>query len=133
MRPLSDTELDRFLSEDHTVGRGRAAESAAATWLAARGYQILATNYATPAGEIDVIARDRDTLCFLEVKARLDNRCGPAIAAVTRRKQLRLARAAVLYLAKTDWPGPCRFDVLGMEPAQTGWAFTLIRDAFQAP
>ncbi len=133
MRPLSDTELDRFLSADHTVGRGRAAESAAGDWLATRGYEILATNYLTPAGEIDLIARDGDTLCFLEVKARLDRRCGPAIAAVTRRKQLRLARAAILYLAKTDWPGPCRFDVLGMEPAERGWEFTLIRDAFQVP
>ncbi len=120
-----------FRDATHARARGQAAEDAAAAWLQTAGYHILERNHATKAGEIDLIAADADTLCFLEIKARATPTCGPAVAAVTPRKQRRLARAAALYLAAHPWPGPCRFDVLGLDPGELGWEYTLLKDAFQ--
>ena len=116
----------------HNRGRGSAAEKAALRWLRRQGYRPLARNVVTRAGEIDLVAAEAETLCFIEIKARSGGRYGPAIAAVDRRKQRRLARAAALFLTRRPHSGPCRFDVLGIDAAGDGWRFTLIRDAFQA-
>jgi putative endonuclease len=126
-----------FRSHPDTVGRGREGEAAATAWLRRQGYRIVARNYRTPAGEIDVVAIDPhtpagETLCVVEIKARLDTRYGRAIEAVGARKQARLVRAARYYLAREAWTGPCRFDVLGLEAEDGEWRFDLVQDAFQA-
>jgi len=115
-----------------THARGRAAEQAAAAWLATQGYQILERNVVNYAGEIDLVARDsRGVLCFIEVKARATATFGPAIAGVGPAKQRRLSRAAALHLALRGLHDtPCRFDVLGLDWTDTGWRYTLVRDAF---
>ena len=125
--------VENFSRQPHTRGRGRVGEDDAVAWLEGQGYEIVERNANTKAGEIDVVARDGDTLCFIEVKARLTDQYGPAIAGVTRAKQRRLARAASLYLALKDVDDvPCRFDVLGLDAGPDGgWQYTLIRDAFQ--
>ena len=116
----------------HNRAAGTAAEQAAATWLHRQGYDILLRNYRTKPGEIDLIATEAGTLCFLEIKARTGRGFGPAVGAVDLRKQHRIARAASVYLAQSGWTGPCRFDVLGLERRPNGaWTFDLIRDAFQ--
>jgi putative endonuclease len=107
-------------------------EDDAVAWLAGQGYAVVERNAVTAAGEIDLVARDGDSLCFVEIKARGAAGFGPAIAAVGPRKQRRLARAAALWLASHPHDGPCRFDVLGLDAAPDGWRFTLIRDAFPA-
>lgn len=124
---------DPFARQPHNRGKGRSAEDQAAEWLSDNGYQVVARNVTTDAGEIDVVARDGDTLCFIEVKARAGPLYGLAIAAVDRRKQRRLARAASLYLVlnPAERARPCRFDVLGLDQAENGWEFTLVRDAFR--
>ena len=123
-----------FAPTSHTRARGNQAEHTAVRWLKNQGFRILERNHRNRAGEIDVIALDGETLCFIEVKARAGSTAGPAIEAVHLRKQMRLARAASVYLASSGWEGPCRFDVLGLDRAgddQTGtWTFTLIEDAF---
>jgi putative endonuclease len=115
-----------------THARGRAAEQAAAAWLAAQGYQILERNVVNHAGEIDLVARDGGgVLCFIEVKARATATFGPAIAAVGTAKRRRLSRAAALHLAIRGLHlTPCRFDVLGLDWTGTAWRYTLVRDAF---
>lgn len=124
---------DRFADEPHNRGRGRAAEVAAVKWLASKGYEILRRNVVTLAGEIDVIADDQGTLCFIEVKARTSDLYGPAIAAVDRRKQRRLVRCAALYLAEARvGEVAIRFDVLGLEAKGRDWRFTLVQNAFEA-
>ena len=70
---------------------GKAGESIAARQLIKEGYRILEQNYRTAAGEIDIIARDGDTLVFIEVKARTSNRYGSAKHAVTFKKQKKIA------------------------------------------
>ncbi|MDX1383688.1 MAG: YraN family protein [Thermoanaerobaculia bacterium] len=118
-----------------TRSRGRAGEDEAVRHLESLGYRVLARNQVTRAGEIDIVAAEGDTLCFVEVKARRSSRHGPAVAAVGPAKQRRLARAAALYLAAL---GPSagrvevRFDVLGLELDGTVWRHHLVRDAFAA-
>jgi putative endonuclease len=125
------TALADFGAQPHTVGRGRVAEDAAAAWLQAQGYRIVERNHRNAAGELDLVAEDGDTLCFVEVKARTETRFGPALAAVGPRKRRRVGRAAALYLALAGVEPPCRFDVLAMEAGAEGWRFTLLKDAFR--
>lgn len=75
---------------------GLSAESRAAAWLMAKGYRILARRFLTPYGEIDLVARKRDLIAFVEVKARasLDD----AAWAVTPRQQQRIIHAAQAWL-----------------------------------
>jgi putative endonuclease len=125
--------MDRpFAADDSTHRRGRQAETAGRAWLEARGYRITAANYRTAVGEVDLVGEEGDTLCFIEIKARMTAAYGPAAAAVSRRQRSRVARAAALYLLDTGWEGPCRFDVLAMDWTEDGWRFELFRDAFEA-
>lgn len=122
--------LDRFRSRPHPAGRGRSAEDDAVAWLERRGYRPIARNARTAAGEIDLVAEEAGTLCFVEIKARATAEFGPAVAAVGAAKQRRLLRAASLWLAMHPSDAPCRFDVLGLDAGPEGWEFTLLRDAF---
>jgi putative endonuclease len=122
-----------FRDQPHARARGRVGEDDAVAWLTSQGYEILARNLVNHGGEIDVVARDGATVCFIEIKARAGDRYGPAIEAVTFSKQRRLSRAASLYLVTRGWHNqPCRFDVLGLDrdPAAGGWRYTLIKNAF---
>lgn len=121
-----------FQSQPHNRARGKAGEDEAVRWLEAQGYEVLARNVVNHGGEIDVVARDGATVCFLEIKARQGDRHGLAIEAVGFAKQRRLSRAAALYLTSRGWHGrPCRFDVLGLDlEREGGWRYTLVRNAF---
>ena len=122
-----------FERQPHNRGRGRAAEEEAAKFLRTEGYTILARNVVTKMGEIDILAEEREDLCFVEVKARTRRDYGGPLAAVGLRKQQRLVRAAALYLATTNTKDRAvRFDVLGMERVEEKWCFSLIRNAFEA-
>jgi putative endonuclease len=124
---------DDFENQPHARARGRAGEDAACAFLAAAGYRILERNVSTAAGEIDIVAADGETLCFVEVKARADAEHGPAVAFVGPAKQRRLARCCALYLAIRDVRGhPIRFDVVGLEREDGDWRCELVRGAFEA-
>ena len=77
---------------------GEAGEKYACQYLQRNGYEILQANFRCKIGEIDLIARDNDTLVFIEVKTRSGNRYGLPQAAVTRRKKHKLRKTAQLYL-----------------------------------
>lgn len=123
---------DAFARLGATHARGRAAEEVARQWLEAQGYAVQEINVRTAAGEIDVVARDGEVLCFIEIKARATDEFGPAISAVTAPKQRRLVRAAACYLTDRREATPVRFDVLGLDLVAGEWRYTLVRDAFQA-
>jgi putative endonuclease len=75
---------------------GISAESRAAAWLMAKGYRILAKRFRTPYGEIDIVARRRNLVAFIEVKARAS--LDEAAYAVTPRQQARIIAAAQAWL-----------------------------------
>ncbi len=84
-------------------------------------------NYRVRGGEIDIIARDRDCLVFVEVRQRADARHGGAAASVGARKRARLVLAARHYLMRAaDAEQRCRFDVIAIDGGALRW----FRDAF---
>lgn len=93
---------------------GRRGEEQAARYLKKQGLRILTRGYRTRLGEIDLVAREGDSLVFVEVKTR---RSGRPAEAVTPRKQRRIIRAAsrfVRFHRLLEANVPCRFDVVGV-------------------
>lgn len=125
--------LKSFSDLPHTHARGAAGEEAAEAFLRLSGYRIVARNVRTKGGELDLVALDGETLCFIEIKARATQEYGRAIEAVGPQKQRRLTKAALLFLARNRSERPCRFDVLGLDRGRDGaWTFTLVKNAFDA-
>lgn len=102
---------------------GHHGEELAAAYLQREGYRIVAANFAIPVGrnrigavisvEIDLVAYDGATLCFIEVKSRGSDWFAKPQANVDRRKQRQIARAALAYRRMFDLGGePYRFDVV---------------------
>ena len=95
--------------------RGRAAEESAARYLEAHGYQVLERNFSCRWGEIDIVARQGETIAFVEVKARRNDRLGSALEAVTPLKQHRLILTAQEYLQRHGvQETPWRIDVIAV-------------------
>jgi putative endonuclease len=92
--------------------RGRAGEDAAAALLEAQGYRIVGRNVRLPGGEIDIIARDGETVVFVEVKARAGGSFGSAVAAVDARKRATLRALATDWLQIAAPRARARFDVV---------------------
>lgn len=97
-----------------TYETGLLGEDIAAVWLEEHlGMRPLENRYRNHAGEIDLIMLDGDYIVFVEVKTRMTAGPGSGLAAVNRRKQQRIARAAALYLLqKKRFDRPVRFDVI---------------------
>lgn len=91
---------------------GRWGEALAADHLRRAGYQIVAANWRSRFGEIDLIAADREYLCFVEVKLRKSAAFGGAGEFVARRKQDKLRLTAELYLSQHPTRLQPRFDVI---------------------
>lgn len=112
---------------------GRRGEGAAARYYLQRGYFLLAHNYRTRFGELDLVLMSPEgELVFCEVKTRSSGTFAPPAAAVNQAKQRRLILAAQRYLqvlGKED--PPVRFDVAEVMPLDTGrWMVHIIKDAF---
>ena len=111
---------------------GKAAEIAAVKFLEAQGYKILRRNYKTKFSEIDIIAKDKDVFCFVEVKARHSDRFGQPSEALSRNKQRQISKSAICYLKETNALGlPARFDVVTLLYARDLPAIDLIKNAFE--
>lgn len=103
-------------------------EEEAAAFLTRQGYEILERNFFCRQGEIDLIAREKNVLVFVEVKYRRNAKSGDPAEAVHAKKQRHLQAAARYYLFCHGYPEEtaCRFDVVGI----LGEKLTLYRDAF---
>ncbi|MET0326556.1 MAG: YraN family protein [Ilumatobacteraceae bacterium] len=107
--------------------RGRWGEDLAADWYLAHRYQVLARNWRSPSGELDLVVRRRRLVVVVEVKARRTDAFGPAAAAVGPVKQQRIRRLAAEWLATSGTTGvEVRFDVV----AVTGTTVEVIEGAF---
>ena len=108
---------------------GSIYEQLAAEQLINMGYSVLVCNYRKRFGEIDIIAKDGDTICFCEVKYRRNNGCGRALEAVGYSKQKKIISVARYYLMKhglDEWT-PCRFDVIAVDDDE----ITVLKNAFE--
>ena len=112
---------------------GRNSEEAAARFLAAQGLSIISRNYKSRSAEIDIIAREKDTICFVEVKSRKDERFGTAAESVTPAKQRKISEAALSFLKENNlFDRRCRFDVVAISLQDGKEKIEYIRDAFIA-
>ena len=102
---------------------GKSGEDVACEELRRRGYAILARRFRTRVGELDIVARDGETLVFVEVKARASARCGTGADAVTWHKRRRITRMAEEFITRSRLTRvPCRFDVVAVQKADRGQA-----------
>jgi len=123
------------VSDQERKNLGRKGERAAVQFLKKQGYRILHRNWKSPLGEIDIIAKDGKTLCFVEVKTRSDESYGGAVEAVRPAKQAQIVRAALGFLMQHQVPvQDCRFDVVAIQfdPKGKDADCELIQDAFPA-
>ena len=101
---------------------GRRAEDEAAALLRKAGMTILDRNWRKGRQEIDIVARDGDTLVFVEVRAKRRDAVVSPLESITPAKQRHMRTGALLWLADhRAWAEPCRFDVVAAwaEPDQT--------------
>ena len=111
---------------------GKKGEDLAIAQLRVLKYKILERTYKCALGEIDIIAREKDTLVFVEVKTRTTRDFGGPAAAVNERKQRQLSKVALTYLnQKKITEMPARFDVVAVELIPPAPQIEVIRNAFE--
>jgi len=111
---------------------GKMGEELAIARLKDLKYKILEKNFKCRLGEIDIIARDKSTLVFVEVKTRATKDFGGPAAAVDWRKQRQLSRVALIYLNQKKLSSvPARFDVVAVELIPPVPRIEVIPNAFE--
>ncbi|MCD4721549.1 MAG: YraN family protein [Desulfobacula sp.] len=110
---------------------GQHGETAAISFLQARGFTILETNYQTKLAEIDIIAKDNDFFCFIEVKTRRSLKKGLPRESVNYSKQKKIILGATFYLKeKKQINSRIRFDVVEVLEKNGKFDINLIKNAF---
>lgn len=120
---------------DTSLRKGLRFEEQARQYLADRGLHLIDSNYRCRFGEIDLIMRDADTLCFIEVRYRESLDFGGASASITTAKQRKIVKSALYYLSVQTQPvrDALRFDALLIQRHAGGELdFNWIRNAFYA-
>jgi putative endonuclease len=113
------------------VALGKIGEDLAVAELQRRGYAIIARRYRGRRGELDIIARDHETMVFVEVKARASRRFGAPSEAVTWEKQQRIIALALDYTARHRLTAAsCRFDVVSVQFDAGGPVIEVFQNAF---
>jgi len=113
-------------------GDGAAAERAAARHLEQAGLRVVARNYRSPFGEIDLVMRDGEALVFVEVRFRAREDFGTPAESVDWRKQQRLRATAEHFLQHDSRAcnSPCRFDIVAITATDAGERIEWLRNAF---
>ena len=112
--------------------KGDNAERSACDLLRKQGLIIVQQNFRSRFGEIDIIAKDGETLVFVEVRLRNNRRFGGGAESVARHKQQRIIQTASLYLAThSQCELPCRFDVIEASEQQGKFQLHWLPNAFQ--
>lgn len=113
---------------------GQRSERMAEEFLRRQRYTILARNYRCGLGEIDLIALDRDTVVFVEVRSHTGQRFGDPLESITLRKQRQIAKAALDYVMRQRVENrPFRFDVIGILWDGDTPRISHVKNAFDCP
>ena len=91
---------------------GRWGEAVARTYLENNGYAVGEQNYRTRYGEIDLVAKKKDLLVFVEVRTKGGEMFGTPEDSLTRKKLLQLVKNAKAYVARKKYKGMCRIDAI---------------------
>jgi len=111
---------------------GKQGEELAVKHLKKQGYEIICMNYRTRLGEIDIIAKDKDTIVFVEVKSRSSSAFGSPKQAVNLEKQKKISKNALLYLKETSQMNArARFDVVAVFSSNDKADVEIIKNAFE--
>ncbi len=111
---------------------GKLGEDLALKKLQSLGYKSFIRNYRCPLGEIDLIARDGDTLVFLEIKTRRGRTLEYAKEAVTERKRRKITQVALVFLKENGCEEiKARFDVVAINLGNGLYEIEVIKDAFE--
>ena len=111
---------------------GEKGEAIAVQQLKKEGYKILEANYLTKLGEIDIIAKDKNTIVFVEVKARRSVNFGSPNEAVSIQKQKKISMVALYYLKTTkQMTTKARFDVVAVNLNRDKPRVEIIKNAFE--
>lgn len=125
------SQKDRAPRDMRRIRTGKRGEDLAAAHLLEQGYRIIARNYRCLYGEADIIARDGDTIVFVEVKSRKTENFGLPQEAVGLAKQQKLSRISLCYLQEKRLHAcKARFDVVAVSLSSAGTRIDLIRNAF---
>ncbi len=110
---------------------GALGEDLALKEITRLGYKCIARNYRCPLGEIDLIAKERDSLVFIEIKTRRGRSTGYAKEAITRRKRRQLSKVALAYMKSNNCSDvKSRFDVVAISLMGGKEEIEVIRNAF---
>ena len=110
---------------------GKKGEDIACKFLEKNGYQIMERNYRNRAGEIDIIARDKDDIVFVEIKTKISKDFAQPELSVNPSKQRKIVKTALTYLmGKGINKTGCRFDVIGITGEKEQRKIELIKNAF---
>lgn len=110
------------------MNSGEQTELLAVQYLLRHGLKLVAKNYRSRFGEIDLIMQDGATLVFVEVRLRTGSSFGGAAVSIDAGKQRRIISTAEQYLASLAHIPPCRFDAMLLDGKQIQW----IKNAFEA-
>lgn len=118
---------------NHNIDFGKIGEDIAAGLLSKQGYEILERNVRTRFGEIDIVAKEKGTFVFVEVKTRNSGNFGLPVEAVSKAKQRRISKMAVAFLQEKSLLGSmARFDVVSIIYSDDGsHKMDLFKDAFE--
>ena len=111
---------------------GKLGETLALKKVKRLGYKKIIRNYRCPLGEVDLIARDRDTLVFIEIKTRKGRSIDYAKEAVNERKKRQISKVALAYMKSNDCPdAKARFDVVAVCIGRGKPEIEVIKNAFE--
>jgi putative endonuclease len=111
---------------------GEKGEDIAAAFLKKKGYNLLFRNYKCSFGEIDIIAKHKKILSFIEVKTRSTKKYGLPQEAVTPAKQTKISRVALEFVQRYKMDNrAARFDVVSVQYLNGGYEVDLIENAFE--
>ncbi|PKN38241.1 MAG: YraN family protein [Deltaproteobacteria bacterium HGW-Deltaproteobacteria-2] len=119
------------MKDSAKIQTGQEGEKIAADFLKKNGYRIIEVNFRCAIGEIDIIAREKEFLVFIEVKTRKSRELGFPEQAVGIKKQKKMSQLALWYLQKNNINNTAsRFDVLAIIMLPAGNEIKLIKNAF---
>lgn len=99
----------------NTTDAGKRAETAAAAYLSALGYEILELNYRKPHCEIDIVACKDEVIYFVEVKYRSSDVSGDGLDYITPRKIMHMQRAASTWVMSKQWEGEFQLSAVSVQ------------------